>query len=73
MIADVFTQILWKETKNIGVGFVINNGNLVLFISYSPAGNIKGQYVNNVSARNNKTKPKKNNLAQEVDQKKNIE
>lgn len=43
-----FTQIVWKETTEIGVGFAKNNGKIVVVANYTPAGNVIGSYARNV-------------------------
>jgi len=48
MIADPFTQVVWKSTTNIGVGILIVNGTVNVMVIYSPAGNQPGQYTSNV-------------------------
>ena len=46
---DNFTQLIWKNTKEVGFGFNHDNdGNLYVVANYYPCGNIKGQYKNNV-------------------------
>ena len=43
-----FTQIVWKETSQVGFGFVLNNNNLCSVALYYPAGNVLGEFRNNV-------------------------
>ena len=44
-----FTQLIWKNTKEVGFGFTNDTeGNFYVMALYSPKGNIKGQYENNV-------------------------
>ena len=44
-----FTQLIWKNTKEVGFGFTNDTeGNFYAMALYSPKGNIKGQYENNV-------------------------
>ncbi len=46
-----FTQIIWKETKEIGIGFSYNkvNKQFCTVILYYPPGNILGEFAKNVS------------------------
>ena len=45
-----FTQIIWKQTKEIGIGFSkLNNNNSIFIIIYFPAGNIFDQFKDNIS------------------------
>ena len=44
-----FTQVVWKATKQVGCGLThCGDGNDLLACQYSPAGNIDGQYIDNV-------------------------
>lgn len=44
-----FTQVVWKDTKSIGVAMVKNkSGKFVVVANYYPAGNVQGQYKKNV-------------------------
>jgi len=43
-----FTQIIWKETSQVGFGFVLNNNNLCSVALYYPAGNVLGEFKKNV-------------------------
>ena len=55
-----FTQIIWKKTKEIGIGFsTLNNNDKIFIIVYFPAGNIFDEFKNNISLKN-KEQPKKN-------------
>jgi len=56
LIAEDFTQILWKSTERLGIGFLKKNEIFYLILFYSPAGNIPKEYVKNVSGTD---KPKK--------------
>ena len=46
-----FTQIIWKETTDIGIGFYYDNINrkLCTVVLYYPAGNTFGDFPNNVT------------------------
>ena len=44
-----FTQLIWKETKEVGFGWAHSNtGNLCVVGVYYPCGNIEGEYKENV-------------------------
>ena len=44
-----FTQLIWKNTKEVGFGFTNDDeGNFYVIALYSPKGNIKGEYKNNI-------------------------
>ncbi|XP_017778576.1 PREDICTED: Golgi-associated plant pathogenesis-related protein 1-like, partial [Nicrophorus vespilloides] len=43
-----FTQMIWKDSKEIGVGFVSFEHTHIVVASYSPCGNIGGRYLENV-------------------------
>jgi uncharacterized protein YkwD len=44
-----FTQLIWKNTKEVGFGFSNDKkGNFYAVANYFPCGNIKGQYEDNV-------------------------
>ena len=44
-----FTQLIWKNTKEVGFGFSYDKkGNFYVVANYFPCGNIEGQYQNNV-------------------------
>ncbi len=54
---DNFTQLLWKSSTDIGFGMAASttkdkNGNYWLFVVayFTPPGNVKGEYLNNVFA-----------------------
>jgi len=48
MIADEFTQMVWKNTQRIGLGMYRRNDTLVVEALYKHVGNIKGQFTSNV-------------------------
>ncbi|XP_052085478.1 uncharacterized protein LOC127723083 [Mytilus californianus] len=43
-----FTQIVWKDTKEMGIGKAKGNGRVVVVANYRPAGNFIGSYSQNV-------------------------
>ncbi|XP_076083248.1 Golgi-associated plant pathogenesis-related protein 1-like [Mytilus galloprovincialis] len=43
-----FTQLVWKEAKQIGVGMAIAKGQCVVVCNYRPAGNMMGDFADNV-------------------------
>lgn len=43
-----FTQVLWKESRELGVAFAKLNNRIVVVANYYPAGNIIGRFVHNV-------------------------
>jgi uncharacterized protein YkwD len=43
-----FTQLIWKETKEIGIGFCKDNNKCCLVVLYYPAGNVLGEFSKNV-------------------------
>ncbi|XP_065157178.1 uncharacterized protein [Atheta coriaria] len=43
-----FTQVVWKESQELGVAFVAAKGKLVVVAQYYPPGNIIGSFVENV-------------------------
>ncbi|XP_058464604.1 Golgi-associated plant pathogenesis-related protein 1-like [Malaya genurostris] len=45
-----FTQLVWKESKQLGVGMATNGSNVYVVCNYDPAGNFKNQYARNVTA-----------------------
>ncbi len=43
--AGHYTQMVWKDTKEVGVGVAIcSNGGIIVVANYYPAGNVIGQY-----------------------------
>ncbi|KAM7351071.1 Golgi-associated plant pathogenesis-related protein 1-like, partial [Cochliomyia hominivorax] len=44
-----FTQIVWKNTKFMGVGESKRQGNAIVVVCYEPSGNIEQQYAENVT------------------------
>ena len=48
-LAGHFTQVVWKETKELGVGRAKSNtGKLYIVAYYSPPGNYSRCYLDNV-------------------------
>ena len=45
-----FTQLIWKETKEVGFGFKIDGDNFCGVAYYDPAGNVLGEFTKNVCA-----------------------
>uniref|UniRef100_A0A1Y1KMF7 SCP domain-containing protein n=1 Tax=Photinus pyralis TaxID=7054 RepID=A0A1Y1KMF7_PHOPY len=43
-----FTQLIWKNSKQLGVGKVAKNGKVWVVANYDPPGNYGGEYVENV-------------------------
>ena len=43
-----FTQVVWKSTKHVGCALASCGENDLLVCQYSPAGNVGGQYLDNV-------------------------
>lgn len=49
MITGHFTQMVWRDTKEIGVGRAKGkSGQVVIVANYKPRGNIFGQFTANV-------------------------
>ncbi|XP_077975959.1 uncharacterized protein LOC120341288 [Styela clava] len=50
--ASYFTQMVWRSTKEIGVGIASNeDGESYIVALYNPGGNTRGQYKENVRAK----------------------
>ena len=45
-----FTQVVWKSTTKLGMGVAFGNGgrNVVVVAQYGPAGNMMGEFPQNV-------------------------
>ena len=43
-----FTQMIWKETKEIGFGYTNNDGIYYAVVYYYPAGNTLGEFKDNI-------------------------
>nr|XP_023020881.1 uncharacterized protein LOC111509384 isoform X2 [Leptinotarsa decemlineata]XP_023020882.1 uncharacterized protein LOC111509384 isoform X2 [Leptinotarsa decemlineata]XP_023020883.1 uncharacterized protein LOC111509384 isoform X2 [Leptinotarsa decemlineata]XP_023020884.1 uncharacterized protein LOC111509384 isoform X2 [Leptinotarsa decemlineata]XP_023020885.1 uncharacterized protein LOC111509384 isoform X2 [Leptinotarsa decemlineata]XP_023020886.1 uncharacterized protein LOC111509384 isoform len=48
LAAGHFTQVVWKESKEIGVAYAKSGGKIVVVANYSPPGNIIGFFTENV-------------------------
>lgn len=44
-----FTQVVWKNSKRLGVGIAKNGNNVYVVCNYDPPGNFGGQYPANVT------------------------
>lgn len=44
-----FTQVVWKNSKRLGVGMAKNGNNVYVVCNYDPPGNFGGQYPANVT------------------------
>lgn len=43
-----FTQVIWKESKNLGVAYAKYGGKIVVVANYDPPGNMIGSFADNV-------------------------
>ena len=43
-----FTQLVWKETEEVGFGVANKGSTYYVVANYYPAGNFLGQFANNV-------------------------
>ena len=43
-----FTQVVWKGTKEVGIGIASAKNQCIVVGSYRPAGNMIGDFSNNV-------------------------
>ncbi|XP_066258178.1 uncharacterized protein [Euwallacea similis] len=43
-----FTQVIWKESKELGVAFAKNGGKVIVVANYYPPGNYVGNFAKNV-------------------------
>lgn len=44
-----FTQVVWKESRELGVGCALDSkGKVILVCNYFPAGNVMGKFIDNV-------------------------
>lgn len=44
-----FTQVVWKESRELGVGMARNGNNIYVVCNYDPPGNFTGKYAPNVT------------------------
>jgi len=45
-----FTQVVWKNSKQLGVGYAEKDSSTYVVCNYDPAGNYRGEYLENVPA-----------------------
>lgn len=45
-----FTQVVWKESRELGVGIAKNGNNIYVVCNYDPPGNFMGKYAANVTS-----------------------
>lgn len=50
-----FSQLVWKNSKELGVGLAIKDNRTVIVANYDPPGNIIGEFVENVTKSTNST------------------
>ncbi len=43
-----FTQLVWRDTRQVGCGHAVCNGNDIWVCEYDPFGNVEGEYRQNV-------------------------
>merc|ERR1712136_538301 len=43
-----FTQVVWKDSTQLGVGLAVSNGEAYVVARYYPAGNMMGRFDQNV-------------------------
>ena len=43
-----FTQVVWADSKRLGVGLARKEGRLLVVANYGPPGNFRGEYRSNV-------------------------
>jgi len=41
--AGHYTQVVWRETRAVGCGKALHNGQLIVVCNYDPAGNVEGE------------------------------
>lgn len=56
-----FTQVVWKDSRELGVAFAKSNGRIVVVANYFPSGNIVGHFVRNVPPLGGRTEENNNN------------
>ncbi|NKY35063.1 secretion protein [Nocardia speluncae] len=47
-----FTQVVWKASTRLGIGYVAKDNRFVVVALYDPPGNMKGQFPQNVAPPN---------------------
>jgi len=52
-----FTQMIWKSSEEIGIGYVQRKSNYWIVVNYSPPGNFIGQYKENVQRSKRTSNP----------------
>ncbi|CAH0545884.1 unnamed protein product [Brassicogethes aeneus] len=60
-----FTQVVWKDSRELGVGFAKSGGKIIVVTNYEPPGNFIGQFSDNVPSfisENNNTYTVENNM-----------
>lgn len=45
-----FTQLIWRDSRRVGVGCGIRGNSLFVVANYDPAGNVNGRFQSNVPA-----------------------
>lgn len=45
-----FTQVVWKESRELGVGIAKTGNNVYIVCNYDPPGNFMGEYATNVTS-----------------------
>lgn len=45
-----FTQVVWKESRELGVGIAKNGSSVYVVCNYHPPGNFMGKYASNVTS-----------------------
>lgn len=43
-----FTQVVWKSSQELGIGYVRKGINIYVVANYSPPGNYRGQYQHKI-------------------------
>jgi hypothetical protein len=43
-----FTQLVWQNSRRIGIGYIKNGNTAIVVCNYFPAGNIMGEFSKNV-------------------------
>lgn len=50
-LIEQFTQVVWKESKEIGIGIAMDEENCYVVANYYPAGNTLGDFTTNVAMK----------------------